>query len=159
MATLYELSTDYQRLADYAEDMDPTLFHDTLDSIQDAIEDKAENYAKVDKELGNSIVNIKEEIARLKSKADSIERNRTNLKNNLFDSMKQTGKDKIKTNLFTISIQRNQPSTIIDDEGRIPPIYFETKKSVSKSKIKEVLKNGGIVPGTHLEASESVQIR
>ncbi|GKQ42945.1 hypothetical protein RD055328_08680 [Companilactobacillus sp. RD055328] len=159
MTSLYDLTDDYRRLLDYAEDMDPTLFHDTLDSIDVAIEDKAENYAKVDKELGNSVVNIKEEISRLKSKADSITRNRTNLKNNLFDSMKKVGKEKIKTDLFTISIRKSPAAVQIDNEESIPPIYFETKQTVSKTKIKEVLKKGGVVPGTHLESSESVQIR
>ncbi|WP_138108142.1 siphovirus Gp157 family protein [Lactobacillus terrae] len=44
MATLYELTDNYMKLLDYAEDMDPTLFHDALDYIDEAIEDKAVNY-------------------------------------------------------------------------------------------------------------------
>lgn len=159
MSTLYQLTDKYRKLLDYAEDLDETTFHDTLDSINDAIEDKAENYAKVDKELAKDEVALSEEAQRLKDRAYAIANKRKILKNNLLNAMQETNTPKIKTDLFTIYIRKNGAAVHINDENKIPPIYFETKQTVSKSKIKEVLKKGGIVPGTSLEQSESVQIR
>ncbi|WP_129045148.1 siphovirus Gp157 family protein [Companilactobacillus metriopterae] len=60
MSTLYELTDNYMKLLDYAEDMDTTLFHDALDYIDEAIEDKAVNYEKVDKELSKDELALKE---------------------------------------------------------------------------------------------------
>lgn len=51
--TLYELTEDYMNLLELAEDpdIDEQAFMDTLDGIEGAIEIKAENYAKVMRQL------------------------------------------------------------------------------------------------------------
>ena len=43
---LYELAQNYAELLDRAEEMESDALVDTLESLQDAIEDKAENIAK-----------------------------------------------------------------------------------------------------------------
>ena len=65
MATLYELTGSYHKLLELSEDTDPTLFSDTMDSITDAIDDKAVGYAKVDKELAKDEKALKDEASRL----------------------------------------------------------------------------------------------
>lgn len=55
MATLYELTGKYQQLLQIADDVNPQVFKDTLDSIKDSIDIKAINYAKVDRQLGADI--------------------------------------------------------------------------------------------------------
>jgi len=49
---LYELTENYLQLLEMAEDMDPELLRDTLESIQESIEDKAENTAKTHQIFG-----------------------------------------------------------------------------------------------------------
>ena len=44
---LYELARSYAELLDRAEEMESDALVDTLESLQDAIEDKAENIAKL----------------------------------------------------------------------------------------------------------------
>lgn len=51
MNTLYELTENYQHVLDLAEQLDAEVLKDTLDSIDEAIEVKVENTAKVIKEL------------------------------------------------------------------------------------------------------------
>ena len=51
MATLYELTDQYQQLLELESEIDEQTFIDTLQSIDEAIEDKAENLAKVIKEM------------------------------------------------------------------------------------------------------------
>ena len=65
MATLYELTGKYQQLLQIADDVNPQVFKDTLDSIKDSIDVKAINYAKVDHQLGADITEFKNEINRM----------------------------------------------------------------------------------------------
>ena len=51
MATLYQLSESYIKVLELAEQLDEEILRDTLDSINEAIEYKAENLAKIVKEV------------------------------------------------------------------------------------------------------------
>lgn len=159
MATLYELTGNYKKLLEYAEDSDPTLYHDTMDSITDAIEDKAVGYAKVDKELAKDEKALKDEASRLSARAKSISNNRKTLKQNLQEAMETTGKTKIKTNEFTIYIQKNPESVRLVDESKIPAYLNKTVMEPDKTRIKQLLKEGKDVPGAELKTGSSVRIR
>lgn len=159
MATLYELTGSYHKLLELSEDTDPTLFADTMDSITDAIDDKAVGYAKVDKELAKDEKALKDEASRLSARARSINNNRKILKQNLQEAMETTGKTKIKTNEFTIYIQKNNPSVNIVDEHDIPAYLFETKTVLNKKEVSRLLKEGKDVPGAKLKTGSSVRFR
>ena len=62
MATLYELTDKYQQLLELESEIDEQTFIDTLQSIDEAIEDKAENLAKVIKEIESTVSVITNEI-------------------------------------------------------------------------------------------------
>ena len=51
MATLYELTDRYKQLLTLAEELDEDVFKDTLESMDDEIETKADSYAIIDKKL------------------------------------------------------------------------------------------------------------
>ena len=159
MATLYELTGKYHQLLDLAEDTDPTLFNDTMDSITDAIEDKAVGYAKVDKELAKDEQALRDEASRLSARAKSIATNRKILKQNLQEAMETTGKTKIKTPEFTIYIQNNPESLKLIDESKIPAYLTKTDIVPDKTRIKQLLKEGKDVPGAELSTSSSLRIR
>lgn len=159
MATLYELTGKYHQLLDLAEDTDPTLFNDTMDSITDAIDDKAVGYAKIDKELAKDEKALRDEASRLSARAKSINNNRKILKQNLQEAMETTGKTKIKTPEFTIYIQNNPPALKIPDESQIPAYLTKTNIVPDKTRIKELLKKGTEVPGAELVTGSSVRFR
>jgi len=159
MATLYELTGKYHQLLDLSEDTDSTLFNDTMDSITDAIDDKADGYAKVDKELAKDEKALKDEASRLSARAKSISNNRKILKQYLQEAMETTGKEKIKTPEFTIYIQNNPVSVKLVDESKIPAYLTKTDIVPDKTRIKELLKKGKDVPGAELSVSSSLRIR
>ncbi|MCR2678844.1 siphovirus Gp157 family protein, partial [Salmonella enterica] len=78
--------------------------------IDEVIDDKAENIAKVLKELDGQTLAISAEIKRLQERKATLENNSRNLKGYLQAEMEKVGKEKIKTELFSISIQNNPPS-------------------------------------------------
>ena len=165
MATLYELTDDYLNLLDMAQDPDCDLevFKDTLEGLDYEIEDKADGYAKVIRELTARAEGLKAEIERLTNRKKAIETNIDNMKRSLENAMIITGKTKFKTDLFSFGIQKNTPTVIIDEQyiENIPEEYLiEQDPKIDKAKIKEDIKAGKDLDGiAHLEQSGSLRIR
>ena len=148
MATLYELTGKYQQLLQIADDVDPQVFKDTLDSITDVIDVKAINYAKVDRQLGADITEFNNEINRMTQRLNSMINNRKRLRENLLYNMQVVGKAKIKDKLFTINVQKNKKS-LDYDTNRIPKELLIKKETYTpnKDKIKQMLDEGQDVDG------------
>ena len=155
---LYELSTNYLQIQEMIMEGAEGL-EDTLESLNDAIEEKAVGYAKVIKNIEGQVLAIKEEEKRLAERRRSLESNIKRLKENLELSMLDTGKKKIKTNLFTFNIQKNPPSVKILDEEAIPDDYLvEQKPKIDRKAILNDLKNGVEVEGAEIKQGESLRI-
>jgi len=164
MANIYEITSDWFRVQDMMGDpeLDPQTLADTLEAIEGELEVKAENYAKVMKNLEGDIAAIKAEIDRLTSKKKTIENNIKNMKATLQSVMEVTGKTKFKTDLFSFGIQKNAPSVVIDtDINNLPPEFLKFREpEVNKTAIKEAIQNGEDLSGyAHLDQSTSLRIR
>ena len=164
MANIYDITSDWFRVQDMMEDpeLDSQTLADTLEAIEGELEIKAENYAKVMKNLEGDIVAIKAEIDRLTAKKRAIENNIKNMKATLQSVMEVTGKTKFKTDLFSFGIQKNAPSVVIDtDINNLPPEFLKFKEpEVNKTAIKEAIQNGEDLSGyAHLDQSTSLRIR
>lgn len=163
MATLYELQGKYAQLLAIAEDgtVDPEVLRDTMDSITDAIDDKAVGYAQVITQLNADAKQLKDEINRLQDRMSSITRNASNMKMALMQAMDDTGKQKIKSPLFTIWTQ-NSTSVVIKDDNpnNLNPAYLVPQPAKPDKKlIKEDLQAGKEVIGAELRVSQSLRIR
>ena len=151
---LYELTESYVKLMDLEGD-----FESALGVIDDEIEVKADNIAKVIKELEGDSLKFKEEIDRLSSIRKSTENRISDLKSYLEFNMKRVNKTKFKTDLFSFNIQKNRGSVKVLDENKVPEKYLVHKTSVDKTKIYQDLKDGIDVEGVVLQESESLRIR
>lgn len=155
---LYELSLAFQEVQNM--DLDPEVMKDTLDSIEDAIENKAENIAKLIRNLESDVSAYKEEEDRLKTKRQATENKVKWLKTYLEDNMKLTGKTKFKSGMFNFSIQKNPASVNIIDKKIIPEEFLiQQPPKVDKTSLKEILKRGIEVPGVELKQKEGLRIR
>ncbi|MEJ7529194.1 siphovirus Gp157 family protein [Staphylococcus hominis] len=161
MASLFDLSTDYQQLYDLiAEQEDEQILKDTLASINDAIEDKADGYVAVIKTLEGDNKAIDEEIKRLRQRKTSNQNGVKRLKENLQEVMEQTGKEKFKTALNSYSIANNPPSLDITDESLIPKQYYiEQQPKLDKKELLKVVKDGLEIKGVELKQSRSLRVR
>lgn len=163
--TLYELTAEYMQLLEIAEDPDTDVqvLLDTMEGVSGEIEEKADGYAKVMKELEAEELKIKNEVDRLNVRRLSISNNIRAMKLRLQESMKLTGKTKFKTDLFSFGIQKNPPSVVIDEQyvENLPQEYLIPQEpKVDKTKIKEDIKAGKDLTGiAHLEQGESLRIR
>ena len=165
MANIYEITQDYLKLMELASDpeIDPEIIADTFEGIDGELEIKAENYAKIMKNLEGDIAALKAEEERLAKKRKAIENNIKRMKAALQEAMELTGKTKFKTDLFSFGIQKNAPSVVIDaaDIRDIPEEYLKYKEpDVDKTAIKNAINAGVDFEGlAHLEVSQSLRIR
>ncbi len=162
MKNLYELTNDWNTVANmlYDEDVDEKMVLDTLESIEGDIEDKANGYAKIIKELEAKAKARKEEAKRLSDSSKTFENKVKFLKQNLFNSMKETGKTKFTTDLFSFNIAKNGGKQALTIDGEVPEEYTKTVIENDTEKIRQALENGENLPFAHLEPrGESLRIR
>lgn len=164
MAALYELVGDYKQLLDMLEDPDEEResIIDTLEGISGEIDDKAENIGKLIRTLTAEAAALKAEEERLHNRRQSAENRAAYLKEYLFNAMRETGKSKIKTALFSFTIQKNPASVVLDVPAGSLPTEFLTPRepSVDKAAIRKAIESGRDLAGyAHLERSESLRVR
>ena len=156
---LYELTESYLKLQQKIEDGGEGL-EDTLESITDAIEEKADGYGKVIKNIEAQIEAIKNEEKRLADRRKSLESNVKRLKDSLYESMKLTKTKRIKSELFTFNIQNNPPSLNIENEDAIPFEYYQPQApKLDKKELLNAIKNGLEIEGVSIKQGESLRIR
>lgn len=159
---IYELTGNYEHLLNmlYDEDLDEKALLDTLESIEGDIEDKADGYAKIIKELEAQSKARKDEAKRLTESAQTMDNRIKMLKSNLFNCMKITGKTKFTTNLFSFNIVKNGGKQPLAIDGDVPKEYTKTVIENDTSKIRQALENGENLPFAHLEPrGERLSIR
>lgn len=156
---LYELTTNYQNLLNFISDGNEG-FEDTLESLNDAIEVKVENIAKVVKSLEAEVTGYKTEEKRLSDRRKSIENNIKRLKTYTEESMLSVGMKRIKGQLFTVAIQKNAPSLFVEEETHIPEGYYIPQEpKLNRKELLEDLKNGDEIMGVEVRQTESLRIR
>ncbi len=159
MPTLYELKDKYLKLLEMVTEEDSAAFLETLESLEDAIEDKAENIVCVLKEMEGDINILKVEEKRLKERRQALEKRREHLRWYLQDELEVMNIPNIKTARFTISLKNNPPKVNVISEDLIPINFIKASYSVDKSALKEALENGQEIDGAELIQERSVQIR
>ena len=155
MSTLYELTGAFNKVAEQLDDDPSTVVLDTLESLDLAIEDKADGYAKVIKNKQAESDALAAEIKRLQERKKTNENAVKRMMSSLENCMKEIGKTKFKTDLFSFNIQKNQKAVNIVDEKLIP----EEFKVITVSYDKAAIKKAGDVPGVEITQSESLRIR
>lgn len=141
---LYELTGQWLELINMLQDesADPLTIIDTLEGLDFEIEEKADNYAKIIKELEGQARTFASEKKRLEERQKTLESRIKWLKDNLSASMHLTGKTKFKTDLFSFGIQKNGgiAPLKIDENAEIPQEFC--KSVPDNALIREALESG-----------------
>lgn len=170
MASLYELTGDFLKFSQLMElgeltDEQNEMLAEALNNLKDDIEYKLDGYCKVRANFKADIEALKAEEKRLAEKRKALE----NRISNLEEAMKQAillvrpEEPKVKTPLFSVSVQNNPESVVMDESyiENIPEEYLKFKEpEVDRAKIKEDIKAGKDLNGiAHLVRTQSVRIR
>lgn len=157
----YELTKAYLQVMDLSEEMDQQTLSDTLESIEEQFETKAENIVKLTKLNQAEIDAIKLEVDRLNARKKALENQNTNLENYLYHHMTTAKINKVKSTLFTISIAKKPPSVGVVDESKIPAFYFKQKVEhvLDKKDLLKDLKEGQEIEGVQLVQGTRLSIK
>lgn len=157
---LYDLVGQYLEI--YNMDIDEETKLDTIEALglDEEIEAKAENYAKVIRNLEAENTAYKAEEERLKKKRDSNTKKIDWLKENIQNAMEITGKTKIKGELFTLSVQNSKASVVVN-EAILPQEYFSitVSQKPDKKELYDLLKAGVEIEGATLRENRSLRIK
>lgn len=165
MATMYELTSDYNKVLELASnpDIDPQAITDTLEAINMEIEIKAENTAKVLRELEGMAAALKAEEQRIAVRRKSIENNVDRIKTGLYEAMKTTGKIKFKTQLFSFAIAKNGgkiPIVVDVDTADLPDEFVIVTEKPDTEAIRAYIEKHGTCAYAHYgERGESLRIK
>ena len=165
MSSLYNLRSDYERVMNmmYDDEYDEQTVIDTLDAIEDSIEEKAEAYGVVIKNLNADIKAIEAEEKRLKQRKKALEQHRNNLQGNLYNAMKTVGRSQIKTALFSFNIQKNGGlrALVLDVKPeKLPKKYQKVTIAADNEALRKLLGDSEMCEYCHLaEQGESLRIR
>ena len=168
MASLYELTGDYAKFAEIAQqgDLDDdmqAMLDGALANLADDIEVKLEGYAKVIKNFESDIEGLKKEEDRLAGKRRTLENRVKSMKTAMRDAMIATGKLKVKGDLFSFTVRNNAPSVVMDTYYvyNVPEKYLIPQApKIDRKLLAEDLKDGAALEGiAHLESSQTILIK
>lgn len=146
---LYELTGQFLELLNMFEDdeVDEQIIMDTLEGVECEIEEKADNYAKIIKNLQMDIEGMEKENNRLKARQKTFENRIKWLKENLKTCMELTGKRKFTTELFSFNIQKNggKRKLVVDVDVENLPKEFRISQPdiVNGDALRDYLKDNG----------------
>ena len=157
---LYELNQQYNQLLEMADDLEPEVLKDTLESIKESTEDKVENTAKVIRSWEAEIKVIKDEEKRMAERRKSLEKRVDNTKAYLFEQMELAGMDKVKRPTLTVSIAKNPPSLEVIDPEKIPSLFMiDQDPVIDKKALLTALKNGAEIDGCAIKQGKGLRIK
>lgn len=163
---IYEITEGFLQLQQLLEDpeVDSQLIDDTMESLDYDFEEKADNYAKMIRNMEGNIAAIENEQERLSAKKNLLKAGIKKLKTSLQDAMVATGKRKFKTDLFSFSVQKNggKAPVVLDvnDTSELPDELVRIKEEADLDAIRALLEAEGSCKWAHLgERGESLRIK
>ena len=130
--TLYQLTDEFLNLLtmleEDPEEAEEQAIHDTISMILLDIEEKAEGYGQVLKQLQADADALKAEKLRIAKKQATIEANIERLRKALLHAMLLTGRTKIKTPLFSFSTSTRWKPVLDVPADAIPEQFWKPVK-------------------------------
>ena len=147
MGEMYEMTNAYNELLQmlYDSEIEEQTVLDTLDSIEDALEVKADCLSSMIGGLQSDIDGIDGEIKRLQARKRTFENRRDSLKSYIFAMMRATGKKKFKTMLYSYGIRKagTRSLELTVDVDELPQEYKKIVVTADKDAIKKMMKEQG----------------
>ena len=165
MANIYELTNDFQTIWNLMEEgaLDDEVLQDIFENTSEELALKLEGYCKFIKNLESDIAGLKEEEKRLHDRRKTMENTVERAKATMQMALSTAGEKKMTCGSFTVSVQKNPPSCVIDCElSAIPSKYLIPQEPTidKKTMIEDLKAEDNILNGiAHIEQGESLRIR
>lgn len=145
-----------------------TAWFDTLTGIEGEFDEKAESIAIYYKQLLAEAKMLKTEKAAIAKRQSQKEKQAESLKTYLFKSMQALGRQKIDMPRAVMSLKKNAPSLVVDDEisfvewaeeHNLDHLLKYSMPEVKKNDVKALCKKSEEIPFVHMEAKQSLSIK
>ncbi len=152
MTTLADLADMLNRLVEEVEYLDAQTYSDTLEGVEGAFEVKAEKVVYAILGIDRRAQLMKDQLKRFRERIHVVEQNAQYLRTYLQHGLESTGKKRLETPAFTMTL-RKSTAVIITNEEDVPSQLMREKTTVAPDKlaIGDQLKAGETVPGAELE--------
>lgn len=160
---LYEITEGYQRVLDLMEE-EGGDFTKALDDLAEAFNEKAENVAKVVRNLEAEAEVFANESQRMAQKATARKNQTAHLKDYLKGAMEQMGIENIKGQLLNVGLQNSTPTCeVLVAVEELPEEFVRVipeKKEADKKALMAYYKEKGEVPdGVEVRQGRHIRIR
>ena len=165
MASLYELSAEYAGFLDaYANAQNEDEAAEILQSLVDIhgeLEEKAENYVKIIKNVHSDVDGYKAEAKRLTKKATVGENLIERLKNAMLEAMKMTDTQTIQTSIGKRALQMNPMRCDVTDPDKIPQEWhIKVEDKIDKAGlIKHYKMTGELIEGCEFKQEQGIRFK
>lgn len=165
MANIYELTGSFQTLWNLMEEgvLEDDILQEVFENTTEELAIKLEGYCKFIKNLESDIAGLKEEEKRLSARRKTMENTVERAKEAMKVAMNTAGEKKMPCGTFTVSVQANPPSCVIDCSiSEIPGRYLIPQEpKIDKKQMLEDLKSedSSLQGVAHIEQGESLRIR
>lgn len=161
---LYELTSEYIALQNMLEDAnveEESELVAALAAVAGDIEDKADAYARIMKNLLADVGALDQEERRLKARRKALENRIDWLKKAIQDAMTLTGARKLKTSIGNWSLRKNPYKLTVLDESKVPARFLieQPPKIDCSGMLEEFKQTGELFDGVEISQGESVQFR
>jgi hypothetical protein len=165
MANLYELMSEYDALQAALEDDE--LTDEVLDKLLEQIEEaqgtlrsKVDNICRLLSNVGGDVEKFRSEERRLGKRRKAMENKANRICAWLKASMDLIDIEKVKTDIFEVSIVEQGHRIIVVDESKLPEEFMRVKRSPDMTRLNKAYKEDGeIPPGCDVVLQKAMRIR
>lgn len=161
MTNLYEISERYKNIQDLIgnEEITEEILKNAAENVEDELQEKLLNIAKLCKNIKGNKAMIKEERDKLKNKETILDNQLKSLENYTRLCLNNARLNKMDLGVFKISLRKSE-STEITDLSLIPKEFLKYKDpEPNKTEIKKAIKEGREIKGAVIIENESLVIK
>lgn len=163
--TLFGLAGQYRQDLETLGDMDlpDDVVRDTLEGMGGDLEVKAQNVIAYTRHLDKLAEAMKDEERRMSDRRKAVEARSERIRKYVLNSMQHHGIQRIECPWFTLSIAKNPPSVVIEDDRLIPQDFYTSPlpppPSIDKKLIAQAIKDGYDVPGAKMSQGVRLAVK
>lgn len=159
MSTLFNLTSEHKELLNKVSEgeIPEDMAKDTLDAMGKSVNEKFIRCCEVSRSLERDLIDIQEEIKRLKVLESQKKNEISRIKNLILIGLSISGLKKIDLGRFKISTRKGRESLKVVDESLIPDEFIETVVSFKPDKVaaKKAIDLGEEVKGFEVVTGET----
>ncbi len=158
-----EIVAAINKLTENADNLDPEVVKDTLDSLKASLSDKLEaiNWKITDNKRDLASLNVDmDEMKARRNTIKRIERQNKSLEQYMTVLIEATGKDKVRTGKHVFRTGWASHSVNITDPDKLPQDFVKTETTYKPDKkaIGQAIKNGHDIPGAEMITTKHTRV-